>query len=203
MANYVTSAGLRNTLTKLKGVMDGELLKKVDVVEGKSLLADTEITKLSKITLDEAGVISVDNLPDTAFERCVTVASDVERFALTKDQVQNGDTVRVEVEGSTPIMYMVVDEEKLNEEAGYKVYASITDWSTVRNIPTKVATPTTLDIKVNGTSIATYNGFEESTVEANILPDDIGLAETSNEEIDAMFVEIFGTTPETTEDESV
>ncbi len=192
MANYVTSAGLKTTLTKIKGVMDAELVKKVSVEAGKSLVADTEITKLSKITLDDAGVISVANLPDTAFERCVTVESEAAKLALTKEQVQNGDTVRVEVAGATPIMYIVVDEENLNSEAGYKVYASITDWSTVRNIPAKVATPTTLDIQVNGTSIATYNGFEDNTVTANILPDDIGLAETSTDEIDAMFTEVFG-----------
>ena len=205
MAKYLTSEGLARVVSKIieitdanaqavvdaKAELQGNIDTKVDIVEGSSLVPDAEITKLGKIALDEAGVISVDNLPDTAFERCVTVDSEEAKNALTTDRIQNGDTVRVEVDGATPIMYMVVDESKLGTEQAeeaFKVYASITDWSTVRNIPTKVITPTALDVQVNGVSIATYTGNEDDTVVANIMPDAIGLSEITNEDIDALFV---------------
>lgn len=83
------------------------------------------------------GVISIDRLPHGALERCVVVADDTARLALTTEKVQTGDTVKVTQTGK---MYFVVDDQKLNQEAGYEVYtagtASAVDWSGVQNKPT-------------------------------------------------------------------
>lgn len=94
------------------------------------------------ISLDAAkltGTISIDRLPAGALERCVVVADDTARKALTKDKAQVGDTVKVT---STGLMYMIVDDSKLNEDAGYIEYtagtASSVDWSGVKNHPTTV-----------------------------------------------------------------
>ena len=86
------------------------------------------------------GTISIDRLPHGALERCVVVADDTARFALTNSQVQTGDTVKVT---STDKMYFVVDDTALSSEAGYEVYtagsATSVPWSGVQNTPTTLA----------------------------------------------------------------
>lgn len=73
------------------------------------------------VILDQDGLIPLNVIPKVAFAECVTVENDTARFALTTDDVQNGDTVYV---NSTQIMYFVVDETKLDLEAGYKPLAA-------------------------------------------------------------------------------
>lgn len=65
------------------------------------------------------GVLPANTIPAAALERVVTVANKAARLALTTSQVQLGDTV---YQADTKIMYMVVDEAKLNQEAGYQEY---------------------------------------------------------------------------------
>lgn len=100
-----------------------------------------EITGLdaSKLT----GMIDIARLPAGALERCVVVASDAARLALTTASVQTGDTVKVTANG---LMYFVKDDTKLNTEAGYEVYtagsASSVPWAGITGKPT-VFTPAT------------------------------------------------------------
>ena len=67
------------------------------------------------------GTISIDRLPQGALERIVDVENEAARFSLTSDQVQLGDTVR---QADTGVMYVVVDESKLGEDAGYREYTA-------------------------------------------------------------------------------
>lgn len=67
------------------------------------------------------GIVPLANLPAGALERLVTVATDQARFALTEDDVQLGDTVKVT---STGMMYLVVDVSQLSTEAGYVQYTA-------------------------------------------------------------------------------
>lgn len=67
------------------------------------------------------GVIPVNELPPIAFADCVIVDDDTERYALTTDDVQNGDVVYV---NSSQIMYFVIDDTKLSQSAGYKPLAA-------------------------------------------------------------------------------
>lgn len=94
--------------------------------------ADIESLSADKIT----GTIGIDHLPKGALERLVPVANDEARFKLTTDDVQLGDTVKVE---NTGLMYYVVDETKLAEEAGYSVYtagaATSVPWSGITDKP--------------------------------------------------------------------
>ena len=89
------------------------------------------------------GVISLDNLPAGALERLVKVTNDTARFALTTNDIQLGDTVKVE---STKMMYIVKDITKLNSEDGYEKYtsgmASSVPWSGVTGKPSSY-TPST------------------------------------------------------------
>lgn len=88
----------------------------------------------SKIT---SGTISIDRLPKGALERLVIVANQTARFALTTNDVQEGDTVK---QTDTGIMYFVVDSTKLDSEAGYSIYtagaATSVPWSGVTDKPT-------------------------------------------------------------------
>lgn len=95
--------------------------------------ADITAIDAGKIT---SGTIDIARLPQGALERLIVVADDTARFALKTTSVQMGDTVKVT---STGKMYFVVDESKLNEEAGYEVYtagsATSVPWSGVTSKP--------------------------------------------------------------------
>lgn len=87
----------------------------------------------SKIT---SGTIDIDRLPKGAIPDLVVVADDLARFALTKDNVQNGDTVKVT---QTLKMYFVKDDNQLSTEAGYEEYtagkATAVDWTGIQGKP--------------------------------------------------------------------
>lgn len=87
------------------------------------------------------GTLDIARLPQGALDRLVKVADDTARFKLTSDIVQLGDTVKVIGTGTdTSKMYIVVDESKLSEEAGYEAYTADTaasvPWSGVTGKPT-------------------------------------------------------------------
>lgn len=58
-------------------------------------------------------------IPKAALERLYNVADEATRFALTTNEVQLGDTV---YQNDTQTMYLVVDENKLDSDAGYQEY---------------------------------------------------------------------------------
>lgn len=68
------------------------------------------------VHLDENGLVPASVLPPQVFEHCEVVENDTARFALTTDDVQNGDLVYV---NATQVMYFVKDDTKLDLEAGY------------------------------------------------------------------------------------
>ena len=117
-----------------------------DTLAGRVTSAETDIDTLQSEmkAIDAAwitsGTISIERLPHGALERCIVVADDDARFALTTAQAQTGDTVKVTATG---MMYFIVDDSKLNDNAGYEVYtagtASSVDWSGVVNKPTTLA----------------------------------------------------------------
>ena len=69
----------------------------------------------------ENGTIPINQIPPAAIERMITVQDDTARFALTTDDVQLGDTVKVV---STNKMYLVIDTDHLDSAAGYSVYVA-------------------------------------------------------------------------------
>lgn len=96
---------------------------------------DSTITSLNASKL--FGTIDIARLPHGALERCVIVEDDTARFKLTTAKIQLGDTVKV---NKTQKMYFVIDDSKLNSEAGYTVYtagsATSVPWSGVTGKPT-------------------------------------------------------------------
>jgi len=83
-----------------------------------------------------SGTIDIARLPHGALERLVKVADQAARFALTTATVQNGDSVQ---QLDTKVMYVVVDDSKLNSEDGYDEYvagiAASVPWSGITDKP--------------------------------------------------------------------
>ena len=93
---------------------------------------DIKSLDASKLT----GTIDIDRLPQGALDKLIKVANDAERFKLTTEDIQLGDSVKVL---STKKMYIVVDESKLSSEDGYEVYtadsATSVPWSGITDKP--------------------------------------------------------------------
>ena len=80
-----------------------------DIEQLKSGETITEIAA-SKIT----GVLDISNIPASVVERLSIVENDAARLALTSEEVQNGDSVKVQ---DTGLMYFVKDDTKLGNPA--------------------------------------------------------------------------------------
>lgn len=65
------------------------------------------------------GVLPLNTIPHGALERLVHVANKTARFQLTNTQVQTGDSV---IQDDTGVMYIVVDDTRLNSDEGYQEY---------------------------------------------------------------------------------
>lgn len=123
------TAAVKNTGTAAGDVVEVQADGKIPA----AVMPDIKSLDANKLT----GTIALERLPHGALERLVVVADDAARLALTTAQVQNGDTVKVT---ATNKMYFVVDETKLNEEAGFEVYsagtATAVAWSGITEKPT-------------------------------------------------------------------
>lgn len=102
----------------------------------------------------ENGKIPISQLPSAVIERMITVVDDTARFALTTADVQLGDTVKVT---ATNKMYLVIDINNLDKEAGYQVYVAGRAAEAVADqngntIDTTYATVTALNNKVDKVS---------------------------------------------------
>jgi hypothetical protein len=73
--------------------------------------------------LDSDGKVPAAQLPDAALTADVTVADQTARFALTTDDVQNGDYV---LQSDTSVLYEVTDDDNLDSAAGYTALATVT-----------------------------------------------------------------------------
>lgn len=86
----------------------------------------------SKLT----GTIDLARLPQGALERLVKVTSQAERFKLTTNNVQLGDSV---LQTDTGVMYIVVDQANLSNANGYQEYkagtAASVPWTGVTGKP--------------------------------------------------------------------
>lgn len=78
-------------------------------------------------SIDETRVTAVNGneinfyIPNVAIERLVKVPNQASMFALTRDNVQNGDSV---LNLATSIMYIVIDDSNLNNANGYQEYSA-------------------------------------------------------------------------------
>lgn len=120
----------------------------------------------SKLT----GTIDIERLPHGALERCVTVADDTARLALTTASVQTGDTVKVT---STGLMYFVVDDTKLDSEDGYEEYtagsATSVPWSGVTGKPGNATASTDgLMSSEDKTKLDSLENYDDTGIQAAV-----------------------------------
>ena len=134
--------------------------------------ADITDVDASKIT---SGTIDIARLPKGALERCVIVTDDTARFALTTDSVQIGDTVKVT---ATNKMYFVIDDTKLNTEAGYTVYTA----GTATSVPWSGVTgkPSTYTPSAHTQAISTITGLQAALDSKAVNSDMIGATADAN-----------------------
>ena len=134
LEGIIDKANLPDTLQEL-GLIDVAIDNGTINIGGDLI---TPLTADSQLAADKiTGVIDLKNIPVGAMERCVVVEDDAARFALTTNDVQKGDTVKVI--NPTPTMYMVVDENKLDSADGYVIYsagnANSVPWSGITDKP--------------------------------------------------------------------
>ena len=145
--------------------------------------ADITSLDASKIT----GTIGIEHLPAGALERCVIVADDTARFALTTAKVQQGDTVKVT---STGKMYFVMDDSKLSTEAGYEIYtagsATSVPWSGVTGKPTTFTPSSHKHTKSEITDFPTsmpasdVYGWAKASTKPSYTKSEVGLGNVDN-----------------------
>lgn len=135
-ANGHVTGGSSPTTLAGYGITDAKIAGDVITLGSATITPLTSASDLDATKIK--GIVPLDNLPAGALERCVVVADDTARFALTTDTVQKGDTVKVAASGC---MYFIVDDTNLGAEAGYEVYtagyAASVPWSGVTGKPEK------------------------------------------------------------------
>ena len=126
--SIITSAERTKLNNALVEADKGDTVATLDV--NQKLVQEVDASKIT------SGTIDIQRLPAGALERLIEVDDETERFSLTTNDVQNGDTVK---QLDTGVMYRVVDDLNLNNSLGYKEYvagrAAAVDWSGVENKP--------------------------------------------------------------------
>lgn len=115
------------------------------------------------------GVLPLNTIPHGALERLVHVANKTARFQLTNTQVQTGDSV---IQDDTGVMYIVVDDSKLNSDAGYQEYKAGTALKATHAANADNATNATTAGKVgHSLSVNLISGTSTSTTTQSITFD--------------------------------
>ena len=126
----VTSGKIADYAVRNKNLADGAVnWDKLDIptqeeIDNKAYKyhshGDSEITDIDASKI-KSGVIDIARIPPAALERLINVTNKTARFALTKGIAQKGDTVK---ELDSGLMYIVIDDSKLDNEAGYTEYTA-------------------------------------------------------------------------------
>src|SRR5574344_2032007 len=112
----LTASVLKN---KRKISLDGVSTSGVVYFDGTTDVT-IDITNIDA-NLIGTGTIDRNRLPKGALERLVIVNTETDKFALTSDSVQRGDSVKVLSDG---LMYIVIDDTQLSSALGYMTYSA-------------------------------------------------------------------------------
>lgn len=117
-----------NTTTPLNETNLNKMDYALDIIDGRVIALDT-----GKADLGQNGLVPLFQLPANS----KIVQNDTARFALDSDEVNNGFIVVVQQ--PTVRMYLVVDNDNLDTEAGYQAFSADANWNTLINRPTNLA----------------------------------------------------------------
>jgi len=148
-----------------KLTLSGGASGSVDIDGSANVTLTVDAIDATKIT----GVIPLASIPKAAQERVIPVADMDAMYALTADDAQNGDVVKViDSDGNgTTLMYYIVDETKLNSADGYQPFAA-----GIASTANTLATPRT----INGTA---FDGSTNITTSVWGTARTIGIGESS------------------------
>lgn len=131
------------------------------------------IPKIDGTTIE--GLVPLNSIPQGAIDHLVKVANQTERLKLTTATVQLGDSV---LQTDTGVMYIVVDDTKLNSAAGYQEYKASTALDSLHadeaDTADKLTVARTIRINLGSASAASFNGT------ANITPGVTGTLPIAN-----------------------
>ena len=85
--------------------------------------------------------INIENIPDDARERQVTVTSEEALLALTINEVQNGDFVYIDYGEDNNEVLIVIDQTKLGTREAFLSYSTPSEelkWENVKDKPTTI-----------------------------------------------------------------
>lgn len=206
VASEVTFNGTIHATKQIDGSINGNAVTANRLKAGRNITIQTKNNPLTATTgnfdgsqnitfniekIDaravNTGLLPLEVIPQGALDKLVKVADKAARFALTTKKIQEGDSV---LQLDTGVMYIVVNENSLNNENGYQEYkagtaleashaasatkadsatkANSADTATTAN---KVANGVTFNIlngSINGkhtTDEVTFNGSASSTVQ--------------------------------------
>jgi hypothetical protein len=118
----------------------------------------------SKIT---SGTIDIARLPKAALDILVNVANEAGMLALTIDDVQKGDTVKL---ADTGALYLVVDDSKLGSMDAFMEYsaghAASVDWSAIENKPAEFTPAAHTHTAEDVTAMTGYTGTLFNTTDS-------------------------------------
>src|SRR5574344_314815 len=115
IGHSLTASVLKN---KIKISLDGVSTSGVVYFDGTTDVT-IDITNIDA-NLIGTGTIDINRLPKGALERLVIVNTEKDKFELTSDSVQRGDSVKVLSDG---LMYIVIDDTQLSSALGYMTYS--------------------------------------------------------------------------------
>lgn len=130
-------------------------------------------------TSNIVGQIPIDRLDPSVLERNYTVGSYEEMLSLTKNEVQNGDSVYID--GSKNSAYFVIDDTKLGSADAFIQYASPNPeltWDNIINKPTSISEYGVTDVYSKEEIDSLYNEIIESLNKSKEIADEFasGLA---------------------------
>lgn len=99
-----------------------------------------------------SGSLSINQIPDDAKERQVTVTSEEELLALTVEDVQNGDFIYINYSKTKKEVVIVVDQTKLGTRDAFISYSISSEeltWKNVQNKPTTIEELGITDMETN------------------------------------------------------
>ncbi len=130
--NIVTITATNVTADNIAGTLDGKFKtpREIKISNGDGAGAsamfdgsadiDLKLNDIDAATV-KTGILPLSVVPQGALERLVKVPDEASRFELKKDNVQNGDSV---YQIDEDVVFIVVDDEQLDNENGYQQYSS-------------------------------------------------------------------------------
>ena len=161
-------ADISNTLST--HINDSTIHPTQEQINNWNSKSDKEHTHLvDQIQIDTSNVIgsfSIDQIPDDAKERQITVSSEEELLALTIDEVQNGDFVYINYSEDKNEVVIVVNQTKLGTRDAFISYNTPSEelkWENVKNKPMSMEDLGIIDI---GSNEYVDSLIETATIEA-------------------------------------